>query len=103
MSSPTDCIAARAQATSTNPLLMRLPVHSGASAPRFSSWMTLELCALLRGATCRIPIDTLLRDRRCHNLESWGRKDMLGKPITTLIPPDRDDEEPEILDRIRRG
>ena len=27
----------------------------------------------------------------------------MGKPITMLIPPDRHDEEPEILRRIRRG
>ena len=28
---------------------------------------------------------------------------MVGKPITILIPPDRHDEEPSILERIRRG
>ena len=29
--------------------------------------------------------------------------DMIGKPIMTLVPPDRHNEEPEILERIRRG
>src|SRR5204862_6834931 len=29
--------------------------------------------------------------------------EMIGKPIMTLVPPDRHDEEPEILERIRRG
>ncbi len=28
---------------------------------------------------------------------------MIGKPVTILIPPDRQDEEPAILERIRRG
>src|SRR5688572_12031467 len=27
----------------------------------------------------------------------------IGKPITLLIPPDRLDEEPKILERLRRG
>lgn len=29
--------------------------------------------------------------------------DMIGKPIMTLVPPDRHNEEPAILQRIRRG
>jgi PAS domain S-box-containing protein len=29
--------------------------------------------------------------------------EMVGQPITLLIPPDREDEEPAILQRIRRG
>jgi PAS domain S-box-containing protein len=29
--------------------------------------------------------------------------EMVGKPIALLIPPERIDEEPEILDRLRRG
>jgi PAS domain S-box-containing protein len=30
-------------------------------------------------------------------------EDVIGEPITMLIPPDRHDEEPKILERIRRG
>jgi PAS domain S-box-containing protein len=30
-------------------------------------------------------------------------KEMIGKPVTVLIPTERHDEEPVILDRIRRG
>jgi len=30
-------------------------------------------------------------------------EDVIGEPITMLIPPDRLDEEPKILERIRRG
>jgi PAS domain S-box-containing protein len=29
--------------------------------------------------------------------------EVIGKPITILIPPDREDEEPNILSRLRRG
>jgi len=33
----------------------------------------------------------------------YTRKEMIGKHISVLIPPDRKDEEPEILEKIRRG
>lgn len=46
-------------------------------------------------------------------IETWNRgaerifgykaEEAIGKPVTILIPPDRHDEEPEILARIRRG
>jgi PAS domain S-box-containing protein len=42
-------------------------------------------------------------NRGAERLFGYTAEDMIGKPITTLIPPDRDNEEPEILDRIRRG
>ena len=41
---------------------------------------------------------------------SWNRsffgytaEEVVGKPVTLLIPPERRDEEPDILARIRRG
>lgn len=33
----------------------------------------------------------------------WAAEEVIGKPITTLIPPDRLDEEPRILARLRNG
>lgn len=33
----------------------------------------------------------------------YTAEEMIGKPITLLIPADRDNEEPSILSRIRRG
>ena len=33
----------------------------------------------------------------------YRAEEMIGKPVTRLIPPGRDDEEPSILERIRRG
>jgi len=33
----------------------------------------------------------------------YTAEEVVGKPITILIPPDRHDEEPAILERIRRG
>jgi PAS domain S-box-containing protein len=33
----------------------------------------------------------------------YSAEEVIGKPITILIPPDRQDEEPTILERIRRG
>ena len=33
----------------------------------------------------------------------YTEEEMIGKPITILFPEDRLDEEPKILDQIRRG
>lgn len=33
----------------------------------------------------------------------YAAGEVIGKPVMILIPPDRHDEEPQILDRIRRG
>jgi PAS domain S-box-containing protein len=38
-----------------------------------------------------------------ERLFGYTFEEAVGKPITILIPPDRQDEEPAILERIRRG
>jgi PAS domain S-box-containing protein len=38
-----------------------------------------------------------------ERLFGYTAEEAIGKPITILIPPDRLDEEPRILERIRRG
>ena len=38
-----------------------------------------------------------------ERLFGYSAEEMIGKPITTIIPPERLPEEREILDRIRRG
>ena len=38
-----------------------------------------------------------------ERLFGYTAEEVIGKPITILIPPDRMDEEPEILERVRRG
>jgi HWE histidine kinase/PAS domain-containing protein len=43
-----------------------------------------------------------LEQGRGANLRLYA-EEAVGKPITILIPPDRHDEEPTILERIRRG
>jgi sigma-B regulation protein RsbU (phosphoserine phosphatase) len=42
-------------------------------------------------------------NRGAEHLFGYTAEEAIGKPITILIPPDRQDEEPEILERIRRG
>ncbi|OLB74356.1 MAG: hypothetical protein AUI16_14860 [Alphaproteobacteria bacterium 13_2_20CM_2_64_7] len=42
-------------------------------------------------------------NRGAERLFGYKAKEVVGKPITILIPPDRLDEEPGILARIRRG
>lgn len=38
-----------------------------------------------------------------EKLYGYTSEEMIGKPISILIPADHQDEEPQILDRIRRG
>ncbi len=38
-----------------------------------------------------------------ERLFGYSAEEAVGKPVTMLIPPDRQDEETHILDRIRRG
>lgn len=38
-----------------------------------------------------------------QRLFGYEAEEVIGKPITILIPPDRLDEEPDIIERIRRG
>ena len=42
-------------------------------------------------------------NRAAERLFGYTAEEVIGKPITILIPPDRIDEEPEIIDRVRRG
>jgi PAS domain S-box-containing protein len=42
-------------------------------------------------------------NRGAERLFGYRAEEVVGKPVTILIPPDRQHEEPEILARIRRG
>lgn len=42
-------------------------------------------------------------NKSAERIFGYTAEEAVGKSITILIPPDRDDEEPEILARIRRG
>ena len=42
-------------------------------------------------------------NRGAERLFGYTAEEMIGRPIARLIPPDRHDEEPDILDRIRKG
>ena len=38
-----------------------------------------------------------------ERLFGYAAAEVIGKPITILIPPERQDEEPAVLERVRRG
>ena len=42
-------------------------------------------------------------NRGAQRLFGYEAEEVIGSPINILIPPDRQDEEPEILNRIRQG
>jgi PAS domain S-box-containing protein len=42
-------------------------------------------------------------NRGAERIFNYTTEEMIGKPVTVLIPTDRHDEEPTILERIRRG
>ena len=42
-------------------------------------------------------------NKGAERLFGYTAEEMLGKPVTMLIPPDRLDEEERILERIKRG
>jgi PAS domain S-box-containing protein len=42
-------------------------------------------------------------NRGAEELFGYTADEMIGRPIATLVPEDRHDEEPNILDRLRRG
>jgi PAS domain S-box-containing protein len=42
-------------------------------------------------------------NKAAESLFGYTAEDMIGTPIEILIPPDHPDEEPQILERIRRG
>ena len=67
-----------------------------------------QLAAIVEGSH-----DAILTKDLDGNITSWNKgaeaifgysaEEVLGEPVTILIPPDRHDEEPKILERIRRG
>jgi PAS domain S-box-containing protein len=42
-------------------------------------------------------------NKGAERLFGYTADEVIGKPVNILIPPERDDEEPTILERIRRG
>ena len=42
-------------------------------------------------------------NKSAERIFGYAAEEIIGKPISILIPPDRENEEPLILDRIRRG
>src|SRR5688572_17787498 len=50
-------------------------------------------------------LDGIVRtwNRGAERIFGYSAEEMVGRPIQTIIPPDRQEEEPRILERLRRG
>ena len=69
--------------------------------------------ALLLGAIVDSSDDAIISKNLDATITSWNKSaervfgytasETIGQPVTILIPPDRLDEEPQILDRLKRG
>ena len=69
--------------------------------------------ALLLGAIVDSSDDAIISKNLDSTITSWNKSaerlfgytasETIGQPVTILIPPDRLDEEPQILDRLKRG
>jgi len=78
------------------------------NAPRDAGIAAQKLAAIVESSD-----DAILSKDLDGTITSWNRgaerlfgyasQEVLGQPVTILIPDDRQDEEPEILARIRRG
>ena len=58
-----------------------------------------------QGRRCRRPSSGIIQtwNEGATRLFGYTAEEGIGKPVTILIPPDRVDEEPGILERVRRG
>src|SRR5262249_35665743 len=76
-------------------------------------WQTAQVAQSFLGSLVECADDAIISKNLEGIVTSWNAgaerlfgytaREMIGKPILTLIPPERLDEEPEILKRIRRG
>jgi len=76
-------------------------------------WETAEAAQSFLGALVESAEDAIISKTLDGIVTSWNpaaeklygyaAEEMVGKPISILIPPDHPDEEPQILERIRRG
>ena len=85
-----------------------LPVHSRSNRPD-SPYQDLErLAAIVENSDDAIiskDLDGVIRswNRGAEVLFGYTAEEVIGQPVTILIPTERSDEEPDILARIRRG
>jgi PAS domain S-box-containing protein len=94
-----------------NPAILRTKV--GIFAQLYRRQRNLEQLNRTLAAVVESSVDAILSkdlngiiatfNQGAERLFGYKAREVVGKPITILIPPDRHHEEPEILARVRRG
>jgi len=82
--------------------------HAAAEAPPELARVRAVLAAIVESSDDAIVSKTLdgiitTWNQGAQRIFGWLPEEVVGKPINIIIPPDRQDEEPKILEQIRAG
>lgn len=88
------------------PLIMKpVPLSQSALVPPPTDSLLAAIVGSSDDAIVSKTLDGIITswNEGAERIFGYTREEMLGQPVLKLIPPDRANEEPEILERLKRG